>query len=190
MHLRRLAGTRAEGPVGAMQTSHQIPKLGAGPAPRAIDGDELRIVRERFDHGVRIVPAPCLVEAQLDCANRILICLRHHWLSMSCERIAILSRNYSNSCRRCNEQGDRRACVRLGILIEENREHREAWRCEEQHVGQRRGAIPDWCRGQVLPTRWDREARRCPSYEPLLKEGKITAVRLLPRNVCTARCRE
>ena len=32
------------------------------------------------------------------------------------------------------EQGDRRACVRLGILIGENREHREAWRREHPEV--------------------------------------------------------
>jgi hypothetical protein len=32
------------------------------------------------------------------------------------------------------EQGDRRACVRLGILIGENRERREAWRREHPEV--------------------------------------------------------
>ena len=34
---------------------------------------------------------------------------------------------------RC-EDGDRRACVRLGILIGENREHRAAWRREHPEV--------------------------------------------------------
>lgn len=34
---------------------------------------------------------------------------------------------------RCDE-GDRRACVRLGIIIGENREHRAAWRHEHPEV--------------------------------------------------------
>jgi hypothetical protein len=32
------------------------------------------------------------------------------------------------------EDGDRRACVRLGILIGENRERRAAWRREHPEV--------------------------------------------------------
>src|SRR6266545_8383582 len=34
-------------------------------------------VEQRFDHAVRVVSAPCLVEPQFDLADRLFICLGH-----------------------------------------------------------------------------------------------------------------
>src|SRR5215471_12380066 len=80
-HLRRLAGARSKRPVGAVQAPHQVPEVGPGLGPCAVDGDELGVVEERLDHGVRVVSAPCLIEPQFNLADRIFICLGHHDLS-------------------------------------------------------------------------------------------------------------
>src|SRR6516162_2956594 len=81
MHLRRLAGTRSKRPVGTVQAPHQIPEAVAGLGPCAVDGNELGIVDQRLDHGVRVVSAPCLIEPQFNLADRIFICLGHDDLS-------------------------------------------------------------------------------------------------------------
>src|SRR5262245_20716319 len=81
VHLRRLAGARSKRPVGAVQAPHQVPKVGPGLGPCAVNGDELGVVEERLDHGVRVVSAPCLIEPQFNLADRIFICLGHHDLS-------------------------------------------------------------------------------------------------------------
>src|SRR5262249_48152962 len=49
--------------------------------PCAVDGNELRVVDEGLDHGIRVVPAPCRVEPQFDLADRIFIRLAHDDLS-------------------------------------------------------------------------------------------------------------
>src|SRR5262249_51441940 len=81
VHLRRLAGARSKRPVGGVQAPHQVPEVGPGLGPCAVDGDELGVVEERLDHGVRVVSAPCLIEPQFNLADRIFICLGHHDLS-------------------------------------------------------------------------------------------------------------
>ena len=81
VHLRRLAGTRSKRPVGAVQAPHQVPEVGPGLGPCAVDGDELGVVDQRLDHGVRVVSAPCLIEPQFNLADRIFICLGHDDLS-------------------------------------------------------------------------------------------------------------
>src|SRR5262249_15073119 len=49
--------------------------------PSTVDGNELGIVDQRLDHGVRVVSAPCLIEPQFNLADRIFICLGHDDLS-------------------------------------------------------------------------------------------------------------
>src|SRR5262245_4279114 len=81
MHLRRLAGARSKWPVGTVQAPHQIPEAVAGLGPPTVDGNELGIVDQRLDHGVRVVLAPCLIEPQFNLADRIFICFGHDDLS-------------------------------------------------------------------------------------------------------------
>src|SRR5215475_13331915 len=81
MHPRRLAVARSKRPVGTVQAPHQIPEAVAGLGPCAVDGNELGIVNERLDHGVRVVSAPCLIEPQFNLTDRIFICLGHDDLS-------------------------------------------------------------------------------------------------------------
>jgi Nitrile hydratase beta subunit, C-terminal len=45
VHLRRLAGTRSKRPVGAVQAPHQVPELGAGLAPSAMQMLHLAFAR-------------------------------------------------------------------------------------------------------------------------------------------------
>src|SRR5262249_25687719 len=48
-----------------------------GLGPCTVDSDELGIVSQRLDHGVRVMSAPCLVEPQFNFADRFFICLSH-----------------------------------------------------------------------------------------------------------------
>src|SRR5262245_35592672 len=81
MHLRRLAGTRTERPIRPVQALHQSPEACACRAPCAVDGDKLGIIGQRLDHGIRIVPAPGLVESQFNLADGVLISFSHDRLS-------------------------------------------------------------------------------------------------------------
>jgi hypothetical protein len=73
MHLRRLADTRSEWSIVAVEAPHQVPEAVASRGPCAVDSNELSIVDKRFDHTVRVVSAPCLVEPQFNVADCIFI---------------------------------------------------------------------------------------------------------------------
>src|SRR5262249_31226121 len=67
----------SEWPAGTVEALHQVQVVGAGLGPCTVDSDELGIVSQRLDHGVRVMSTPCLVEPQFNFADRIFICLTH-----------------------------------------------------------------------------------------------------------------
>src|SRR5688572_16021999 len=81
MHLRRLARARPERAIRAVQPLHQVAEPLAARGPGAVDGDELRVVRERLREALGIVPVPRRVEAVLKLANQVFVRLTH-WVSL------------------------------------------------------------------------------------------------------------
>jgi hypothetical protein len=77
LHLGRLSGACPKGAAGSVQTFHRLQVFCTGSCPRAVDGDELGVIGQRFHHGNRVMTAPRFVETQLNFANRVLVCFGH-----------------------------------------------------------------------------------------------------------------
>src|ERR1700704_6685199 len=143
MHLRRLAGARSKRSVGSVQAPHQVPEVGTGLGPCAVDSNELGIVDQRLDHAVRVVSAPCLVEPQFNLADRIFICLSHDDLS---RLVAVppLDSSARAASRRLGLRQTARQVLGTDLTCSERGGYR--WRIMPQPSAWRSSQCPIWVR--------------------------------------------